>query len=334
MSSELQQLFIIVTAGLAVAGIVLVLFYPLLVASQSDARVQSIVEARRKGAAQQRAGSGRSADVPRESRRKQVQESLKQIEARESRRKRVTLRMLITQAGLQTSVSTFWLTSLVLGGIFFVIPQYFGVPWYLCLVSAFVGFLGVPRWYLAFRRKRHQEKFLSELPDAIDVMVRGLRSGLPMSDAMKIIAAESTPPIGPEFWEVVEGQRVGITIEQGLERMYERIPLQEVSFLAIVMAIQSKTGGNLTETLSNLARVLRDRRKMKSKIRSVSQEAKSSAAIIGCLPFLIMGALTFINPAYLAPLFQTQTGNIMLMGCGIWMLVGIIVMRKMINFNI
>jgi tight adherence protein B len=155
-----------------------------------------------------------------------------------------------------------------------------------------------------------------------------------MSDAMKIIAAESTPPIGPEFWEVVEGQRVGITIEQGLERMYERISLQEVSFLAIVMAIQSKTGGNLTETLSNLARVLRDRRKMKSKIRSVSQEAKSSAAIIGCLPFLIMGALTFINPAYLAPLFQTQTGNIMLMGCGIWMLVGIIVMRKMINFNI
>ena len=115
-------------------------------------------------------------------------------------------------------------------------------------------------------------------------MVRGLKSGLPLSDALRVIAAESAPPIGPEFWEVVEGQRVGITIEQGLERMYERMPLQEVNFLSIVLSIQSKTGGNLTEALSNLSKVLRDRRKMKSKIRSVSQEAKSSAAIIGCSP--------------------------------------------------
>lgn len=331
---DFREIFIIAMAALAVAGIVLVLFYPMLVATQSGTRVRNVVEAKRGATVPQRAGAGRSAEIPRESRRKQVQETLKQIEARESRRKRVSLRLLITQAGLQTSISTFWLMSAVLGGAFFVLPQTFGVPWYLCLASAFVGLFGAPRWFLAYLRKRHQEKFLTELPDAIDVMVRGLRSGLPISDAMKIIASETPPPIGPEFYEVVEGQRVGITIEQGLERMYERIPLQEVSFLSIVMAIQSKTGGNLTETLTNLARVLRDRRKMKNKIRSMSQEAKSSAAIIGALPFLIMGALTFLNPTYLSPLFETQVGNMILIGSGIWMLIGILVMRKMINFNI
>jgi tight adherence protein B len=151
---------------------------------------------------------------------------------------------------------------------------------------------------------------------------------------MKVIAAESGPPVGPEFMEVVEGQRVGITIDQGIERMFERMPLSEVNFLGIVMAIQAKTGGNLSEALNNLSKVLRDRKKMKNKIRAVSQEAKSSAAIIGALPFVIMGALTVLNPEYLNPLFNTSTGNIMLAGCGLWMLTGVLVMRKMINFEI
>lgn len=332
--SGLQELIIIVMAAVAVAGIVLALFYPLLVTPQSETRVRNVVEARKTGAGQQRIASGKTADVPRESRRKQVQDKLKQIEARESSRKRTSIRLLIAQAGMTTSVTSFWILSASVGMILGGLPFLFGVPWYLCILSGLVGLLGLPRWFLAFRRRRHQEKFLTELPDAIDIMVRGLKAGLPVSDAMKVIATESPPPIGPEFWEVVEGQRIGITIDQGLERMFERVPLQEVSFLSIVMSIQSKTGGNLTETLSNLARVLRDRKKMKAKIRSVSQEAKSSAAIIGSLPFLIMAGLTFLNPSYLAPLFETQAGNIMLAGCGLSMLVGILVMRKMINFNI
>jgi len=164
-------------------------------------------------------------------------------------------------------------------------------------------------------------------------MVRGLKSGLPVTDAMKVIASETPAPVGPEFLEVVEGQRIGISVDQGIERMYERMPLAEVNFLAIVMAIQAKTGGNLSEALSNLSKVLRDRKKMKAKIRSMSQEAKSSAAIIGSLPFLIMGALTVLNPAYLNPLWDTTVGNIMVIGSGIWMCLGILVMRKMINFD-
>mgnify|MGYP000991725151 CR=1 FL=1 len=152
--------------------------------------------------------------------------------------------------------------------------------------------------------------------------------------ASRRIATESGPPIGPEFVEVVEGQRVGITIDQGLERMFERIPLPEVSFLGIVISIQSKTGGNLSEALSNLSKVLRDRKKMKGKIRSMSQEAKSSAFIIGLLPFLIIAALMYLNTNYVMILFTTPIGHMILAGCGIWMLTGIIVMRQMINFDI
>jgi Type II secretion system (T2SS), protein F len=147
-------------------------------------------------------------------------------------------------------------------------------------------------------------------------------------------ASERLPPVGPEFLEVVEGQRVGITIDQGIERMYDRMPMSEVNFLGIVMSIQAKTGGNLSEALNNLSKVLRDRKKLKAKIRAVSQEAKSSAAIIGSLPFVIMGALTILNPTYLLPMFTTDIGNVMLVGCGLWMLTGILVMRQMINFEI
>jgi tight adherence protein B len=327
-----RQLLFLATIALAAGGLVMLLLLLLFQRGKADARVKSLVDAR-PGAS--RSASGKAADGSKEGRRKQVQESLRQVEARQAdRRRRLTLPLLIAQSGLDLSIAKFWAISLGVGAIFAAIPLVFGIPWYVSLLNGFVGLLGVPRWFLAYMRRHRQEKFLNELPDAIDVMVRGLRAGLPLSDALKVIAAETAPPIGPEFWEVVEGQRVGITIEQGLERMFDRMPLREVSFLAIVLSIQAKTGGNLTETLSNLAKVLRDRRKMKNRIRSVSQEAKSSAAIIGALPLLIAVALTFMSPDYLKPLFNTSLGNMMLGFCAIWMLTGILVMRKMINFEI
>jgi tight adherence protein B len=150
---------------------------------------------------------------------------------------------------------------------------------------------------------------------------------------MKIISTETPAPVGPEFLEIVEGQRIGITLDQGTDRLFERMPLAEVNFLAIVMNIQSKTGGNLAEALNNLSKVLRDRKKMKGKIKALSQEAKASAAIVGSLPFVILGALTVLNPAYLNPLWDTTVGNIMVIGSGIWMMMGILIMRKMINFD-
>jgi tight adherence protein B len=335
LDAQTQQLIILAMIALAVSGIVLAIFLPLVAPGRTETRVKALVDNRKPDSLQGGSGLGRVLEGTRENRRKQVQESLKLAEAREKhRQKRVTLRMLIVQAGLELSIWAFWGLSAILGTLIAGISFVSGLPWYVTVLSGFVGFLGLPRWLLGYMRKRRQEKFLSELPDALDVMVRGLRSGLPLSDAMKIIAAESAAPIGPEFMEVVEGQRVGITIEQGLERMYERIPLQEVNFVAIVLSIQSKTGGNLTEAMSNLSKVLRDRRKMKSKIRSVSQEAKSSAAIIGSLPFLITLALTFLNPRYLVPLWSTPTGNMLLAFSAVWMLTGVLVMRKMINFEV
>ncbi len=333
-ASNIEQLAVIALVALAVAAMLLVFLWPTAESMNSAARVKAIVDRRMAGRSRQSTLS-KIMNGQKDNRRKQVQETLRQIEERETqRRSRLTLRALIMQSGVDMSVRKFWILSAAAGGVLFSLPALLGLPLYLSLLSSFVGTFGLPRWLLSLLRKRRQEAFLDGFADAIDVMVRGLKAGLPVSDAMKVIATEAGPPIGPEFIEVVDGQRVGIALEQGLERMFERMPLPEVNFLAIVMSIQSKTGGNLTETLTNLSKVLRERRKMKSKVQAVSQEAKSSAAIIGSLPFCIIGLMTLTSPGYLDPMFSTSMGNAMLIGSGIWMLMGILVMRKMINFNI
>jgi tight adherence protein B len=330
---DLAQLAFIGMVIVAVGGVALALLFPLLSSGDAAKRVKAISESKK---TQPKQGAmSKLLDNQKDNRRKQVQESLKQIEERaKQRRKRLTLRNLIMQSGLDITIQAFWIFSVVLGVILAIVPLIFGIPWYVSVLAGIAGTFGLPRWFLGFVRRRRQNVVLNDFADAIDVMVRGLKAGLPVSDAMKVIAAESGPPVGPEFSEVVEGQRVGITIDQGIERMYERMPMSEVNFLGIVMSIQAKTGGNLSEALNNLSKVLRDRKKMKAKIRSVSQEAKSSAAIIGALPFVIMAALMVLNPQYLNPLFHTTAGNIMLVGCGLWMLTGVLVMRKMINFEI
>jgi tight adherence protein B len=269
-----------------------------------------------------------------DNRRKQIQDSLKQIEEREKKRKkRVNLRTMIAQAGLEVSVRNFYLFSLLLGCGLAVASFIAGVPWFVAAVAFVVGGLGLPRWALNFLRKRRQQVFLHDFADAVDVMVRGLKAGLPINDALKVIATETSPPVGPEFSEVVEGQRVGITIDQGIERMFERIPLAEVNFLSIVLSIQAKTGGNLAEALSNLSKVLRDRKKMKAKIKAMSQEAKSSAAIIGALPIAVMTLVYLSSPNYISLLWTEPLGRVMLAASAVWMFAGVMVMKKMINFD-
>jgi tight adherence protein B len=329
---DVKNLAFTFMVAIAVGGVALAVLFPMLSGSEAAKRVDQISTGKREAKTSLRS---RLAEDGKDSRRRQIQDSLKQIEDQEKQRKsKLTLRALIAQAGMEMSPRGFWLMSIISCIVFGIVPMFLGAPWYVSAGAAFVGLLGFPRWFLKFKRKRRQNRFLNDFADAIDVMVRGLKAGLPVSEAMKIIAAESGPPVGPEFIEVVDGQRIGISIDQGIERMAERMPLQEVNFLAIVMAIQSKTGGNLSEALSNLSRVLRDRKKMKAKVRAISQEAKSSAAIIGSLPFVIMGALTLLNPDYLTPLFSTSFGNMLLIGSGVWMTIGVIIMRQMINFEI
>jgi tight adherence protein B len=330
--SQITDLAFIIMVALAVGGGIIALAYPIIMSGGQERRVESLVSGKKESKGSLRS---RFAEDSKDSRRRQIQESLnKQSDEALRRKKKVTTSTMIQQAGLEMSMRGYWVMSAVAAVAFFAIPFVLGLPIYVSAAAAFVGFLGFPRWFLNFLRKRRQNVFLNDFADAIDVMVRGLKAGLPVSEAMKIIASESGPPVGPEFLEVVDGQRIGITIDQGIERMVERIPLAEVNFLAIVMTIQSKTGGNLSEALGNLSRVLRDRKKMKNKVRAVSQEAKSSAAIIGSLPFIITGGLSVLNPSYLDPMFDTTTGHMLLIGSCTWMMIGVLVMRKMINFEI
>jgi tight adherence protein B len=267
--------------------------------------------------------------------RKNVQQLLQQIESKTAEQKQtLTMRRRLDQAGLANfSVSMFWMLSaglgLTVGVVLFVLHQ--GL-----LIIAFAAFamgFGLPRWVLGFIKKRREKKFTGEFANAIDVIVRSVRSGLPTNEALRIVARESPDPVGSEFSKLVEGMKVGVTLEQGCKRMYESMPTPEVSFFGIVMTIQQKSGGNLSEALSNLAGVLRDRKRLAAKIKAMSSEAKASAGIIGSLPPVVMGIVYLTTPAYISLLFTERTGNLMLAGCATWMSVGIFVMSKMINFK-
>lgn len=329
------ELIFLVLVAIAVAGVILALSFPYLVPAKGEDRVRSIMTDARTAEGRRRSRTSHFIDNQKDKRRNKLQDTLKQIDDRARLKKgAVSLRLQISRAGFALSVARFWMISGLTGAVSCVLPLLFGFPWYIGVLSGIVGAFGMPRWFLLSAARRRQKIFLEGLADAVDVMIRGLKAGLPLSDAMRVIATESGPPLGPEFMEVVEGQRLGVTIDQGIERMFDRVPLPEVSFLGIVISIQSKSGGNLSEALANLSRVLRERKKIKGKIRAMSQEAKSSAAIIGCLPFVMVGALLLMSPGFLDPLLYTSTGHMILAGAGVWMLAGILVMRGMINFDI
>ncbi|MEC9368534.1 MAG: type II secretion system F family protein, partial [Pseudomonadota bacterium] len=204
---------------------------------------------------------------------------------------------------------------------------------YVAAGAALAGGIGLPRWLLAFLTKRRQGKFMIEFANALDVIVRGVKSGLPLSDCLAIIAAETPEPVRGEFEDLVEQQRVGLPLSRAFERMYERMPLQEVNFFAIVIAIQQQTGGNLAETLGNLSTVLRDRQRLYAKVQAFSAEAKASAVIIGALPPAVMMLIFMTNPDYITLLWTTPLGKFMLGISAFWMTCGALVMRKMINFD-
>jgi tight adherence protein B len=275
------------------------------------------------------------AAVPRslQIRKQQVQDTIKDIEAKKKPKKRVRLRIRLIRAGLSMKLGTYYLLSCLTGVVGGFIVLVTGSSPLVSLLAAFACGFGLPRWILARMVKRRQAKFLLEFANAIDIMVRGVKSGLAFSDCMQIIARESPEPVRSEFADLLEQQKVGVPLSSAFERMLERMPLQEVNFFAIVIAIQNQTGGNLAEVLSNLAQVLRDRYRLEAKVRAFSAEAKTSAIIIGALPPCVILAVFFTSPGYISILWHDKLGNIMLIGSAIWMLIGILVMRKMINFD-
>ncbi len=314
-----------VLAALSAGGLSYVLIYPYL-SGEKKAENRQKVYRRKKVSKEERSSE-------QERRRKQIESSLKKIEDRSKGKEKFTTDNRIQQAGLNIKPLMFHLFSMLFGVGMGVGTLAAGAPEMVAGGVAFAAAFGFPRWLLKFLRNRRERKFLNEFPNTIDVIVRGVKSGLPLNDCLVMIAAEAPDPVGPEFKEIVEAQRLGVPLEQGLRRMYMRVPLTEVSFLGIVLGIQSKAGGNLSEALGNLSNVLRDRKKMQAKIRAVSAEAKTGAMIIGSLPLIIVLVVNVITPDYMTVLFTSSTGH-MLLGISVfWMSMGILMMRKMINFD-
>jgi len=272
-----------------------------------------------------------AANTP-EARRKQILTQLQEAD-RAQRKARMTMAAKLKQAGLGMSLRTFIIVSVVLGLVAGLLPLLFGANILLCLGLGVVFGLGLPRWMVGMLGKRRMKKFGSLFPDAVDVIVRGIKSGLPVHDCFKIIARESPAPLGPEFQRLVDSLAVGQTLSQALDKMYERMPTPELKFFAIVMAIQQKTGGNLAEALSNLTTVLRARKMMGEKIKALSSEATASAGIIGSLPPAVMILVTLTTPAYMMLMFTDPRGQFMLLVAGFMMGFGVFVMKKMIAFK-
>lgn len=271
-------------------------------------------------------------------RRKSVQDSLKELDEREKARerniKKPPLRVQLRQAGLSITIERFYLYSAACGVFVTLLAFIAGAPLLILPGALAAGGIGLPRWFVAFKRTRRVKAFLNEFPNALDVIVRAVKSGLPLNDGVRLIASESREPVKTEFRRIVEAQQLGISISDASLRMQETMPCPEASFFGIVIQIQQQAGGNLSEALANLSRVLRDRKKMKARVNALSMEAKASAAIIGALPFIVAFLVYLSSPNYIMPLFTTSAGHLILGISALWMTMGVFVMKKMINIEV
>ncbi|MGA9321933.1 MAG: type II secretion system F family protein [Xanthobacteraceae bacterium] len=317
---------IFIMVAIAIGGVAWVFIYPILSGERkTEQRMASVARAE--------PIPQRAARSVQKSRREQVEGTLKQLEARQRRARRVPLSVRLTQAGLSWSPRNFMVIAGALGIGVFLIAMLTGVGTLAALGLAFAAGGGLPFWALAFLKKRREAKFLDAFPDAVDVIVRGIKAGLPLLDSLKLIAGEAQEPVRSEFRSIIDTQTIGIPIGEACLKLYERMPLPEANFFGIVISIQQRAGGNLSEALGNLSRVLRDRKKMKAKIKAMSMEAKASATIIGALPIAVMTLVYITSPQYISLLWTEPLGRLMLAASLVWMSVGIFVMRRMINFD-
>ncbi|MCB1412857.1 MAG: type II secretion system F family protein [Xanthobacteraceae bacterium] len=322
---NLQAMALAFLAATAIGGVAWVFLYPHL-SGEKKAEQRRNALARSEPVARQ-------ADRGQRSRREQVESSLKELEDRHKKDKKVTLSARLHQAGLSWSKEKFYVISAVLGVLAIGAGLVFGAGLLASVAFGFAAGFGVPRWLLGFLKKRREKQFIAALPDAVDIIVRGIKAGLPLFDSIKVVAADAPEPLRGEFLAIIETQAIGMPLSDACLRLYERMPLPEANFFGIVVAIQQKTGGNLAEALGNLSKVLRDRKKMAEKIQAMSMEAKASAAIIGSLPPIVMFIVYLTTPSYITLLWTDKMGQLMLAGCAIWMTMGVLVMKKMINFD-
>ncbi len=250
-------------------------------------------------------------------------------------KKSAEIKYMLLQAGfIDTPIRKFWIASAITGVAVTLLLLILGQSKIIIVLGAFIGFFGLPRLYLKFKVKRRQKKFLEEFPDALEAMVRLLKAGMPIGEAISMVSREFTGPVGEEMSRVYDEQKIGISLAEACAHSAERMPITEMQMFATGIAIQQQTGSSLSEILTNLARVIRSRFRLKRKVQALSSEAKSSAAIIAAMPVLVAAGLYAINPEYMGPLFYTLKGKIYLFGAIGWMAIGTLVMRQMINFRV
>ena len=275
-----------------------------------------------------------SAARNRDERRRQIAQTLRQQnEALGKAKKRAPLQDQIYQAGMKIKASAWIRNGIIIGAVIAVLCFFLQVPMLFCPVFGLAAGYLLPKLWLGHRRKKYQNAYLDELPNAVEAIVRGVKSGLPLNDSMRLVAKEAKEPIKSEFARVIDQQALGKSTTEAVQMLFERMPLPEVNFFVVVITVQQQAGGNLSEALGNLSRVLRNRKKMKQKIKAMSSEAKASAGIIGSLPFIVAILVTLTTPSYMVPLFSTTIGLIWLGIAALLMGIGGFMMNRMIQFD-
>jgi tight adherence protein B len=321
-----------VLIALSIAGLIIGLFLPILTAGDSEERLKKLTD-------KKKSLPLFTAKQEQDKKRKSIQDKLKsQQDAMEAKARlgsptSASLEIRLKRAGLSWSKQTYLMICFVVGAVITVAMIGSAIPFHIAAITGFVSGVLLPRLFVSYKIKQRVKAFLEEFPNALDVIVRGMKAGLPVTECLNIIAREAAEPLRSEFKILVETQKIGLTLPEAVVKLFERNPMPETNFFALMIGIQSQSGGNLSEALSNLSTVVRDRRKMAAKIQALSMEAKAGAAIIGSLPVAVLILVYLTTPDYISLLFTTQLGNIMLGFCAMMMLAGTLVMRKMINFD-
>ena len=315
---------------MALCGLATIALLALAFAGPSPARAQ----ARRLGTLRERHGTMQA----------QTEERMKRIAVSRGNRmdlafgkllpNRENLKKRLAMTGKNWTVGKYGLTSAGLVVAVTLLLQLRGLPFMLAALIGVVVGAGLPHFMVSRTIKRRVEKFTAKFPDAIELLVRGLRAGLPISETLGVVSAEIPGPVGEEFRMITDKMKIGRTMDGALQDTADRLGTPEFQFFVITLAIQRETGGNLAETLSNLADVLRKRAQMKLKIKAMSSESKASAYIVGALPFIVFGLIYMINAPYMSNFFQDERLMIAGMGGLVWMGIGAFIMAKMVNFEI
>lgn len=271
---------------------------------------------------------------PKQKRAEEIARKLRE-QSEEQKSRRNSLARQLEQAGMSIGVKKFLLIFVLVSVLF----SAFGLAVFkwsppVCIIAGIAFFFGGQRIFLNRKIKKRQKKFLEEFPDALEAMVRLLKAGMPVSEAVKMSSREFTGPVGEEMSRIYDAQKIGVSLPDAVLESARRVPITEMQMFATGISIQAQTGASLSDVLMNLAGVIRARFRLRRKVVALSSEAKSSAAIIGALPFLVGGGMFAINPGFIEPLLTTGVGKGLMVFCAVWMLTGIMVMRAMINFKI